>query len=56
MIELGESIQYNPSNQFTPPGKINAPIPSEGKNFCVYCGQKIDNDAAFCPNCGSKLL
>lgn len=24
-------------------------------NFCPYCGEKADNDFAYCKNCGRKL-
>ena len=56
MIELGQTVQYNPVSNYVPPAKIEAPIHSEGKKFCVYCGQKFDSDAQFCPSCGSKVL
>ena len=23
--------------------------------YCKYCGAEIDNDSAFCPNCGHDL-
>ncbi len=26
------------------------------KKFCLYCGQKLDNNNIFCPSCGSKSL
>ncbi len=55
-IELGQEIVYIPSEHFAPPAKkVQAPIPSEGKNFCVYCGYQLERDAKFCPSCGSKL-
>jgi hypothetical protein len=55
-IELGQKIVYVQSEQYTPPARnLNAPLPSEGKNFCVYCGYQLERDAKFCPSCGSKL-
>lgn len=23
--------------------------------YCTYCGKEIDDDSAFCPNCGCKV-
>jgi len=23
--------------------------------YCKHCGQEVDDDATFCPNCGSKI-
>ncbi len=54
-IELGQKIVYIQAEQFTPPGTVDEPIPSDGKNFCVYCGHQLESDAKFCPSCGSKL-
>ena len=55
-IILGKKIEYSPVNEYNPPAKkLTAPLPTEGKNFCVYCGHKIDVSGVFCPNCGSKL-
>jgi len=55
-INLGKKIEYAPANDYNPPAKkLTAPLPTEGKNFCVYCGHKIDESGVFCPNCGSKL-
>ncbi|MHA1657757.1 MAG: zinc ribbon domain-containing protein [Promethearchaeota archaeon] len=55
-IILGQKIVYVPSSEYVPPAKnLDAPIPSGGKNFCVYCGHELDKSATFCPNCGSKL-
>ncbi|MBP5156448.1 MAG: zinc-ribbon domain-containing protein, partial [Treponema sp.] len=22
--------------------------------FCIYCGNKVDDDSVFCPKCGKK--
>ncbi len=26
-----------------------------GKNFCPYCGTKVESDHKFCENCGKRL-
>jgi hypothetical protein len=55
-IVLGTAITYKPANEYIPPAKkLENPLPSEGKNFCVYCGHKIEVKGSFCPNCGSNL-
>jgi len=54
-IELGKMVPYNPSSEFIAPEKVKGPIASEGRNYCVYCGQKFEKDAHFCPSCGSKI-
>ena len=55
-IELGQKIEYVPSTEYIAPSKkIEAPIASAGKSFCVYCGHQLERDAKFCPNCGSNL-
>ncbi|MFX1276630.1 MAG: zinc ribbon domain-containing protein [Promethearchaeota archaeon] len=55
-IILGESISYAPAENYEPPSKkIIAPIASEGKTFCVYCGHQLAQDVNFCENCGSKI-
>jgi len=55
-IILGQPIKYKPATEYVPPPKkIEEPLPTEGKNYCVYCGHKIESSGNFCPNCGSKL-
>jgi len=57
-IELGQKIDYVPSTEYAPPPKkIDAPLPSTNKNFCIYCGHQLERerDTKFCPSCGSKL-
>jgi DNA-directed RNA polymerase subunit RPC12/RpoP len=55
-IILGKSISYVPSDSFIAPAKkLEEPISTEGKNYCVYCGHKLETKGAFCPNCGSKI-
>ncbi len=29
--------------------------PDEGQRKCPQCGQSVEKDAAFCPNCGAKI-
>ena len=55
-IILGESISYiQAENYVGPPKKLEAPLQSEGKNYCVYCGYKLREGVRFCANCGSEL-
>ncbi|NHJ25838.1 MAG: zinc ribbon domain-containing protein [Candidatus Lokiarchaeota archaeon] len=55
-IILGEKVNYAPATEFVaPPKKLDAPLPTEGKSYCVYCGNKIGENAQFCSFCGSKL-
>jgi len=55
-IILGQPITYTPATEYVPPTKkLDAPLPTEGKNFCVYCGHKLESEGNFCPNCGSNL-
>ncbi|MFX1418018.1 MAG: zinc ribbon domain-containing protein, partial [Promethearchaeota archaeon] len=55
-IILGQPITYTPATEYiAPPKKIDEPLPTEGKNYCVYCGHRLESSGNFCPNCGSKL-
>lgn len=55
-IILGKGVTYTPATEYIPPAKkLEAPIPTEGKSYCVYCGHHLEKQANFCPNCGSKL-
>jgi hypothetical protein len=55
-IILGQTITYKPAIDYVqPPKNIDEPLSTEGKNFCVYCGHKLESEGNFCPNCGSKL-
>ena len=55
-IILGKTITYEPASEYIPPAKkLENPLPTEGKSFCVYCGHKIETKGNFCPNCGSNL-
>ena len=53
---LGQTITYSPATEYVPPPKkMTEPLPTEGKNYCVYCGHKLESSGNFCPNCGSHL-
>ncbi|MHA2281780.1 MAG: zinc ribbon domain-containing protein [Promethearchaeota archaeon] len=58
-IILGQTITYSQATEYVAPAKkLEEPLPKEeleGKNYCVYCGHKIEVAGTFCPNCGSKL-
>ena len=55
-IVLGENVVYAPvDNYVAPPKNLVAPLSTEGKHYCVYCGQDLREGAMFCENCGSKI-
>jgi len=55
-IILGQPITYTPATEYIPPPKkLDTPLPTEGKSYCVYCGHKVEGKGNFCPNCGSNL-
>jgi hypothetical protein len=55
-IVLGQDITYSQATEYVAPAKkLAEPLPSEGKNYCVYCGHRLEVAGTFCPNCGSKL-
>lgn len=55
-IILGENVVYAPvDNYIAPPRNLAEPLSTEGKNYCVYCGQDLREGALFCENCGSKI-
>ena len=55
-IILGKTITYAPATEYVPPPKkLDAPLPMEGKSYCVYCGHNVEGKGNFCQNCGSKL-
>ncbi|MHA1793036.1 MAG: hypothetical protein ACTSVI_10360 [Promethearchaeota archaeon] len=58
-IVLGEKIMYEPAPDYEPlPDRTALPLKGESisKNYCIYCGQKLEGRVAkFCPNCGSEL-
>lgn len=55
-IQLGKSVEYKQAMQYTgSPKDQSKEVISEEKNYCVYCGHKLNGKVSFCPNCGSKL-
>lgn len=55
-IILGQSIPYSQATEYVPPAKkLSQPLETTGKNYCVYCGQRVETAGNFCPNCGSNL-
>ncbi len=55
-IILGENVVYTPiDNYIAPPKNLEEPLSTEGKSYCVYCGQQLREGAIFCENCGSKI-
>jgi hypothetical protein len=56
-IILGEAIQSQQAPGFEPVKKGQEPVVvavSEHK-YCIFCGQLLDPQVKFCPNCGSQL-
>ena len=55
-IILGENVVYAPvDNYIAPPKNLAEPLSTEGKSYCVYCGQQLRKGSLFCENCGSKI-
>jgi hypothetical protein len=55
-IVLGENVVYVPvDNYVAPPKNLAEPLSTEGKSYCVYCGQQLREGSLFCENCGSKI-
>jgi hypothetical protein len=55
-IILGENVVYAPvDNYIAPPKNLAEPLSTEGKTYCVYCGQQLRQRSLFCENCGSKI-
>ena len=55
-IILGEKVAYVKSEEFvSPPKKLVEPLETKGKGYCMYCGQSLSAEGAFCENCGSKI-
>ena len=55
-IILGQDVVYSQATEYVAPAKkLEEPLPSEGKHYCVYCGHRLETMGTFCPNCGSKL-
>jgi transcription initiation factor IIE alpha subunit len=55
-IILGEKISYVKSEDYVvPPKKLEEPLETKGKGYCVYCGHLLPKEGNFCENCGSKV-
>ena len=55
-IILGEKVSYVRSEEYVvPPKKLEEPLETKGKAFCVYCGHQLPKEGNFCENCGSKI-
>ncbi|MFX0077018.1 MAG: hypothetical protein ACFE96_16345 [Candidatus Hermodarchaeota archaeon] len=56
-IVLGEKVSYVKSEEYVvPPKKLEEPLETKGKSYCVYCGHRLPKDLGnFCENCGSKI-
>ncbi len=54
-IILGEEVKYAPVENFVAPKNLDSALPSEGKTYCVYCGNKVREGSQYCAFCGSKL-
>ena len=60
-----QSQQYNPYiNRHSSQKQLEEPQYNQIKreipvisdiNYCRYCGSKVEGDAVFCPQCGTKL-
>ena len=55
-IILGEKVTYVKSEDYVvPPKKLEDPLETKGKAYCVYCGHQLPKEGNFCENCGSKI-
>lgn len=55
-IILGEKVAYMKSEDYVvPPKKLEEPLETKGKAYCVYCGHQLPKEGNFCENCGSKI-
>ena len=55
-IILGEKVAYVKSEDYVvPPKKLEEPLETKGKAYCVYCGYQLPKEGNFCENCGSKI-
>jgi len=55
-IVLGEKVSYVKSEDYVvPPKKLEEPLETKGKAYCVYCGHQLPKVGNFCENCGSKI-
>jgi len=55
-IIFGEKVSYKKSEEYVvPPKKLEEPLETKGKSYCVYCGHQLPKEGNFCENCGSKV-
>ena len=58
-IILGEMIVYEQAPDYQPLPKRSPPEEKvelqKEKNYCIFCGQRLEPGMQFCPNCGSQL-
>ncbi|MFX1447373.1 MAG: hypothetical protein ACFFCG_04480 [Promethearchaeota archaeon] len=55
-IVLGEKVSYVKAEEYVgPPKKLEEPLETKGKSYCVYCGHQLPKEGNFCENCGSKI-
>ena len=55
-IIFGEKVSYVKSEEYVvPPKKLEEPLETKGKTYCVYCGHQLPKEGNFCENCGSKI-
>ncbi|MHA1803865.1 MAG: zinc-ribbon domain-containing protein [Promethearchaeota archaeon] len=55
-IILGESTRYRPVEERVSTRKAkSASITPMEKNYCIYCGQPLNQGARFCEYCGSEV-
>src|SRR5215469_9656129 len=48
---------FPPSDLGPEPSRVEDPAPSERKSrrmYCIDCGETIDRDVSFCPECGAE--
>ncbi len=59
-IVMGEAVAYEPSPEYQPLPKradtVETVAVQREKQYCVFCGQKIEPATRYCPNCGSQLF
>jgi len=51
--KLIQPISYKPT--VMPMPSAQPPAVPEPPRFCIYCGQELPADSAFCPNCGKRI-
>ena len=48
--------QISKDERHTAPSKEPATPAASKRNFCKYCGARVDEDACFCQTCGKMLV